>query len=297
MQCSTITTRCQSTSTFNQQRACSMSLSLFVWTLHVHIGQHTWLVNISVNQFTQLLSANQNFGDFLHVVSTLPCFILMVNWPGCSKSHQQEALLSWYPVCVCPSMSPVIYYRTGDYVIFTIMALYLIVVWCFVFYVNVQYRHAEDTYQNEHVQDASHKHVPLSQHLVVATQRHTSPPPPLPAIYEHGVRRVYDRPRPLCPAGGNTRDDIIVARAHWPVDVAHLPNRMSVRWRHRERFRSLSVEWAGCRECQRQRMRRDWLQAEKVNVCCWEKRDRESNLQRGTEESAIPWHTCPKLRN
>lgn len=45
------------------------------------------------------------------------------------------------------------------------------------------------------------------------------------------VSRVYARPRPLRPAGGNTLDDITSPRLHWPRDVPHRPNRLAVKWR------------------------------------------------------------------
>lgn len=85
----------------------------------------------------------------------------------------------------------------------------------------------------EHVQDASLTHVPSSQTCTFFQPVHSTPVRlhHLPASYKHGVSRVYARPRPLCPAGGNTRDDITAASAHWFWDVAHLPNRLPVKWR------------------------------------------------------------------
>lgn len=53
----------------------------------------------------------------------------------------------------------------------------------------------------------------------------------MPAGYKRGVSGYYANPRPLRTAGGNTLYDITATRAHWIQDVAHLPNRLPVRWR------------------------------------------------------------------
>lgn len=68
------------------------------------------------------------------------------------------------------------------------------------------------------------KHARLS-----ATSQYNGSSPPLPASHKRRVSRVYARPRPLRPAGGNTLDDITATRTHWPRDVPHLPNRLPVK--------------------------------------------------------------------
>lgn len=69
----------------------------------------------------------------------------------------------------------------------------------------------------------------------------------------------------------------------------------------RERSRRLSVDWAGRRDCQRQSQRdaTPWLaeKAVKVNVCCWEKTEREraAAMRRLRQTRVIPlenFSTC-----
>ena len=104
----------------------------------------------------------------------------------------------------------------------------------FYFYAEVTGNNTDVIYQSDHTcKDGCLAHVPSSQTCISFSQcsAHRLLSPPLPASYKHGVSRVYARPRPLGPAGGNTLDDITAARTHWPWDVAHLPNRLPVKWR------------------------------------------------------------------
>lgn len=131
------------------------------------------------------------------------------------------------------------------------------------------------------------EHVHLLVHIVSS--------PPLPARYKFGVSRVYARPRPLSPAGGNTLDDITTALTHWPWDVPHLPNRLPVKWRQLSQSRSLSVEWVGQRDGRRQSQRdaARWLahSGESERLLLREKREGEQ-FARGTDEPAAPNNSC-----
>lgn len=140
-------------------------------------------------------------------------------------------------VCLSQHESGLLYYtRNRDYVMFTIMALYLLrgngvlsssmqrsKVTVLTSYIKVITR------ARGHVSRATRCTSFQSGLSNTGTSPPPPPPPPLPASYKHGVSRVYATPRPLGPAGGNTLDDITTARAHWPRDVAHLPNRLPVR--------------------------------------------------------------------
>lgn len=78
--------------------------------------------------------------------------------------------------------------------------------------------------------DVLFTHVPSSL-TYTSLGQYTGLSLPLPASYKHGVSRVYEWPRPLRPAGGNTLNDITATRTHWSRDDPHLPNRLPVKWR------------------------------------------------------------------
>lgn len=111
------------------------------------------------------------------------------------------------------------------------MALHrLTSMWFLFFYAKVKWHYTCVMYESDPpCKDARFTHVPSSH-------------PPLPASHKRRVSRVYARPRPLRPAGGNTLDDITATRTHWPRDVPHLSNRLPVKWRQR---RSVPFTFSG----------------------------------------------------
>lgn len=136
-------------------------------------------------------------------------------------------------------------------------------------------------------------------HLSASAQR-TCSSPPLSASYKRGVSRVYARPLPLCPAGGNTLDDIITARTHWARDVAHLPNRLSVKWR---KPRPVPLTFSGLGGAERLSTSVPagcyavigWKRWKWTSVAERKRRGREG-FARGTHASAATHKSCPALK-